>query len=148
METARAGDIPKVRPVTGPDAFLRGRFMRSALKYLLAGGACALLDWALFAVFLYVFDIHYILAGTLSFVLATAVNYALSVRFVFGSSRRGARRALLLVYAVSAVGIAITLVVLSIGIDTLGLHPMLAKMLASAAAVLWNFLTRYFYIFR
>ena len=123
-------------------------FARAARRYLFVGGASAVADWVLFALMLYGFDLHYIVAGTISFILATALNYFLSVRFVFGASRRGARNAVILVYAVSSVGIAINLAVLSIGVDILGIHPLLAKVAASGMAVFWNFLARYFYIFK
>ena len=86
-------------------------FGRAARRYLFVGGASAVADWVLFALMLYGFDLHYIVAGTISFILATALNYFLSVRFVFGASRRGARNAMILVYAVSSVGIAINLAV-------------------------------------
>ena len=127
---------------------IRSDIMRAAQKYIVAGGICALVDWGLFALFLYVLDLHYVLSGGVSFLLATALNYVLSVHFVFGASRRGARSAMALVYFVSAVGLAINLCVLSVGVDILGLHPMLMKMAASAIALFWNFLARYFYIFR
>lgn len=122
--------------------------MRSARRYLVAGGLSAIADWALFALFLYQFGLAPVAAGALSFVLATVLNYLLSVHIVFGASPRGARTALTLVFAVSAVGMAINLTVLSVAVDFLGLHPMFAKISASGAALLWNFATRYFYIFR
>jgi len=134
--------------VTDFKAFYRSDFGRAARRYLFVGGASAVADWALFALMLYGFDLHYIIAGTISFILATALNYFLSVRFVFGASRRGARNAMILVYVVSTVGIAINIVVLSVGVDILDFHPMLAKVAASAIAVFWNFLARYFYIFK
>jgi putative flippase GtrA len=123
-------------------------FSRAARRYLFVGGASALADWTLFALMLYGFDVHYILAGTISFILATALNYYLSVRFVFGASRRGARNAMMLVYVVSTVGIAINLASLTIGIDYLEVHPLISKLFATSIAVFWNFLARYFYIFK
>lgn len=138
----------RTRPMPRLRAVLRSDISRAAQKYLLAGGFCALLDWGLFALFLYGFGLHYIAAGTISFLLATGVNYFVSVRFVFGASRRGARQALALVYLVSAVGISINIGVLTVGVDMLGIHPMVTKVAASGVAVLWNFLARYFYIFK
>ena len=142
MPGTKAGPLDKLLALYGSD------LVRSARKYLVAGGLSALADWALFALFLYQFGMHPLGAGALSFVLATFLNYMLSVHLVFGASPRGARAALTLVFAVSAVGLVINLSVLSVGVDVLGLHPMLAKMSASAAALLWNFTTRYFYIFK
>ena len=129
-------------------AFLASDFGRAAKRYLVVGGVSALTDWSVFAVMLYGLELHYIAAGTISFILATGLNYYLSVRFVFGAGSRGPRQAMVLVYMVSTVGIAINLGVLTVGIDVLELHPLVAKFFATGVAVFWNFLARYFYIFK
>ena len=129
-------------------AFLASDFGRAAKRYLVVGGVSALADWSVFAVMLYGLELHYIAAGTISFILATGLNYYLSVRFVFGAGSRGPRQAMVLVYMVSTVGIAINLSVLTVGIDVLELHPLVAKFFATGVAVFWNFLARYFYIFK
>ena len=135
-------------PIARLGQLARSDIMRAAQKYVLAGGTCSLVDWGLFAFLLYVAELHYILCGAISFVLATALNYVLSVRFVFGASRRGARSAVALIYMVSTIGLGINIVILTIGVDLLGLHPMLTKILASGATLFWNFLVRYLYIFK
>ena len=129
-------------------AFLASNLGRAAKRYLVVGGASAATDWAIFAAMLYGFELHYIAAGTISFILATALNYYLSVRFVFGAGSRGPRQAMFLVYLVSTVGIVINLTVLTVGIDFLEMHPLVAKFFATGIAVFWNFLARYFYIFK
>ena len=129
-------------------AFLVSDFGRAAKRYLVVGGVSALADWSVFAVMLYGLELHYIAAGTISFILATGLNYYLSVRFVFGAGSRGPRQAMVLVYMVSTVGIAINLGILTVGIDVLELHPLVAKFFATGVAVFWNFLARYFYIFK
>lgn len=129
-------------------AFLASDLGRAAKRYLVVGGLSALADWTVFATLLYGFDLHYIAAGTISFILATGLNYYLSVRFVFGAGSRGPRQAMMLVYLVSTVGIVINLGVLTIGIDVLEMHPLVAKFFATGIAVFWNFLARYFYIFK
>lgn len=128
--------------------FLASDFGRAAKRYLVVGGVSALADWTIFATMLYGLELHYIPAGTISFILATGLNYYLSVRFVFGAGSRGPRQAMALVYVVSTVGIVINLGVLTIGIDVLELHPLVSKLFATGVAVFWNFLARYYYIFK
>jgi putative flippase GtrA len=67
---------------------------------------------------------------------------------VFGSGSRSPRQAMALVYLVSTIGIVINLGVLTIGVDILELHPLISKLFATGVAVFWNFLARYFYIFK
>lgn len=125
------------------DADLVHKFTR----YFIVGGVCALFDMALFAAILYGAEVHYLVAGTLSFVIATGINYFLSVRYVFERGKRSRRSAITLVYFASMIGIMVNLAVLGGLIEFLGLHAMLAKIAGTGAAFGWNFGSRYFWIF-
>ena len=106
------------------------------------------MEWSIFAFFLYGMDQHYLISGALSFLLATAANYFLSVRFVFGTGRRARNQRIFLLYLVSAIGIIFNLGVLAIGIDLVSMHEMAAKILATAAVFGWNFAARYYFVFQ
>ena len=56
------------------------------VRYFFVGGLSAVVDYAIFGA-LFHFGLHYLVAATLSFVVAVAFNYALSVRFVFQTGR-------------------------------------------------------------
>ena len=120
---------------------------RKAGRYFIVGGASALTDWSFFALFLYAAGTHYLIAGTLSFMIATALNYVLSVRYVFNAGRRSRHTEIALVYLASVVGIMINLAVLSGLIEYLSIHPLLAKVISTVSAFGWNFCARYFWIF-
>ncbi len=120
----------------------------AARRYFLVGGISAVLEWAIFAFFLYVIDHHYLISGVFSFLLATAANYFLSVRFVFGTGRRARTQRIFLLYLVSAIGIVFNLGVLIIGIDLIGMHEMAAKIVATCSVFGWNFAARYFFVFQ
>ncbi len=120
----------------------------AAQKYFLVGGVSAIIEWTFFAMILYWLDQHYLISGACSFVFATAANYYLSVRYVFGTGRRPRGQRIFLLYFVSAIGIAFNLGVLAIGIDFLGMHEMAAKVVATGAVFGWNFAARYFFVFQ
>lgn len=128
--------------------FIQSDFLRAGQKYFLVGGACALIDWALFALFLYWSELQYLVAGSLAFMVATTANYYMSVRFVFGTGRRSLRQRVMLLYCVSLIGLVINLSLLMLGFDFLNLHPMIAKILATGVVFAWNFLLRYYLIFQ
>ena len=121
---------------------------KAAQKYLVVGGVSALIELLIFAFFLYGIDQHYLVSGSLSFLLATAANYFLSVRFVFGTGRRARNQRIFLLYLVSAIGIIFNLGALAIGIDLFGMHEMAAKILATGAVFGWNFAARYYFVFQ
>lgn len=117
-------------------------------RYFLVGGASALVDWACFTIFLYIADLHYLLAGIGSFIFATALNYVLSVRYVFEGGRYSRRTEITLVYFVSGISILINLGVLGGMVELLDAHPLIAKIFGTGAAFGWNFGARYFWVFR
>ncbi len=128
-------------------SLLEADFVRKFWLYFAVGGLCALLDWALFALFLYGVGLHYLIAATISFVIATGINYVLSVKYVFEMGRRSRSEQIVLVYFASGVGILINLVVLSGLIEFVELHPLVAKLVGTASAFGWNFTSRYYWIF-
>lgn len=129
-------------------AFLGSDISRAGQRYIVVGGVSALADWGIFVLALYGFDLHYLVAGTISFVFATALNYFLSARFVFGSGRRRRSERIFLLYMVSVIGVGFNLGLLSVGIDVLDLHPMVSKMIATSMVLGWNFFARYYFVFQ
>jgi putative flippase GtrA len=138
-----AGATDRLAKLLGLDA----EFVRKFSRYFMVGGTCSLIDLAAFAAIIYGSEVHYLIAGTLSFVIGTAVNYFLSVRYVFERIKRSRRSAITLVYFASAIGFAINLAVLGGFIEIVGLHAMLAKIAGTGAAFGWNFGSRYYWIF-
>ena len=132
---------------SGLNTLMRSDVVRAARRYFVVGGVSSVLEWSLFAAFLYGLDLHYLVSGTCSFLLATAANYFMSVRFVFGTGRRSRNQRIILIYAVSTIGIVFNLGVLAIGIDILGIHVMAAKVIATGFVFGWNFVARYYFVF-
>lgn len=127
--------------------FLRSPMMRTMMRYVFVGSAGAVADWLIFALLLYVVECHYLLAGTISFVLATLINYVLSLMWVFEGGRHSRQKEVSLIYLASAVGLLINLAALYLLYEGLGLHVFAAKVLASLSAFVWNFSARYLWIF-
>lgn len=121
--------------------------MRSMTRYAVVGSTGSVCDWLLFALLHFSLDLHYLLAGTISFIIATLVNYLLSLRWVFEGGRHQRHTEAAMIYLASGVGLLINLAALFMLFEWLGLHVFLAKVLASLAAFLWNFSARYLWIF-
>lgn len=119
------------------------------VRYFFVGAAAAAVDIGLFALLVHAFGFHYLLVGAVTFVLATGVNYALSVRVVFQSGVRFARaQEIALVFAVSAIGLAVNQVVLFVGVEQLSLPPVLAKVMATGTVFFWNYWARAHFVFK
>ena len=117
------------------------------LAYILVGGSAAAVNWAIFYICLEG-GIWYLLAGVISFFIATLWNFFLARRFVFAVSKKASLREGLLVYLVSFFGLIIDLSVLFLCVAILGLAALPSKILATGLAFVFNFGLRYFLIYR
>ena len=117
-------------------------------RYFFVGGVAAVVDIGLFMLFAGYFGLPYLRVAVASFVVATLVNYLLSVRLVFVSGQRFSRRwEIVLVYAVSGVGLAINQAMLYLGVDVLRASLLLAKLAATGTVFFWNYIARRVFVF-
>lgn len=123
--------------------------MNKIVRYFLVGGAAASIDFAIFAVFAYFLGLPWFPVAAGGFIVATTVNYELSIRHVFSSEIRFSRKyEVLLVFFVSMVGLAINQAALWIFIEVLAWNLLLAKVMATAIVFFWNFVLRHSFIFK
>jgi len=118
-------------------------------RYFGVGATAAAVDISLFFLFAGHLGYNYLVVGFVTFVMATAVNYMLSVRFVFESGIRFARHhEIMLVFGISAVGLVVNQIILYIGIGVLRLDLILSKVAATGAVFAWNYTARSRWVFR
>ena len=121
---------------------------RALARYFLVGGAAACVDVGLFALFARELGLPYQPVGAATFVLATLVNYVLSIRYVFHSGRKlGRRWEIAMVYVVSGVGLAVNAAILWAGVEVARLDLLAAKLLATGTVFFWNYLARRLLVF-
>ena len=119
------------------------------VRYFFVGAAAAAVDIGLFTVFARLLGYNYLAVAGCTFVVATLVNYSLSVRHVFASGTRfGRSLEVALVFAVSAIGLAINQGVLFVAVERLGLDLVLSKILATGVVFFWNYQLRANFVFK
>ena len=121
---------------------------RNIVRYFVVGGVCALVDLGIFMLFAQGLGYPYLRVSAGSFVIATLLNYFLSVRFVFVSGLRFRRRwEIALVFAVSAVGLGVNQAILWACVELGGFALLSAKLAATATVFCWNYLGRRHLVF-
>ena len=121
---------------------------RGIARYFLVGGAAAVVDIGLFLLLAKGFGLPYQPVAAATFVLATLVNYVLSVRYVFVSGQRFGRRSeIALVYLVSAIGLALNAAILWLGVEMAGVGLLASKLAATGAVFFWNYYARRRFVF-
>ena len=112
-------------------------------KFAIVGVIATLIDFA----FLYIFKeyCHFptIMANTLSFAISVLYNYWASIRWVFDVNKeKDAKRNFVLFVITSTIGLGINDLIMYIIAELLLVHYMLAKIVATAVVMVFNFVTR------
>ncbi len=122
--------------------------MGQLLRYFWVGSCAALLDLIFFLLFHNALGLNYLVVGIVGFILATLLNYLLSVHWVFTSGIRfGRRLEIASVYGVSLVGLALHALVLFTLVEHMDVSPLAAKVLATGLVFFWNFSARRYFVF-
>jgi len=116
-------------------------------RYFVVGGVAAIVEWLMFAVLFYVASMAYVLSAVLAFAVAWAVNYWLSLKFVFTGGRHPRQLEALYVVLVSIAGAALNIGAMVLLVEWFGLPVMPAKIIGTGTTFFWNFLVRHFWIF-
>lgn len=122
-------------------------YLASGAVYALVGGAAALAEWAVFLAATDLGELHYAGAALGAFVVATAVNFALSRRIGFRSRGLPLWLEAAAVYAVSAGALAVNMAVLVMLVEGFDAAPFPAKAAGTGAAFFVNFAVRQFVVF-
>lgn len=112
-------------------------------RYTIVGGIAFVADFATLALCTELLALHYLVSGALALLVGIAINYALSVRFVFRVRRVRHRGLELLIFAlIGFVGLGLNEGLLYLFTELVGLHYLLSKVAATAVTYLWNFFAR------
>jgi len=122
--------------------------LKRVARYFFVGGVAACVDIGLFMLGAQVMGLPYLRVGAVSFILATLVNYFLSIRLVFVSGARFAKRwEIVLVFVVSAVGLALNQAILAAAVERAGTSLIFGKLAATATVFFWNYFARRLLVF-
>lgn len=118
-------------------------------QYIVVGGLAAIVDISLFLLLRQYISLHYLILATMSFFVATFVNYMLCAQFVFKHKQaRSSEARFALTYLVSGVGLMIHHGCLFFAFEFLALPIVVSKLFAMGVAFGWNFLSRKHFVFK
>lgn len=122
------------------------------LRYLATGGIAFVADFGLFALCLYVFEWHYLLANFVGLIAGLVINYCLSVAWVFNGCKRVLEKKKTAEFAIFAVvgfiGVGLNQLCMILMVDYLSWQEMISKMIAAGVVLMWNFGGRKLLLFR
>ena len=122
-----------------------GNILIQLFRYVFVGGAAFVVDFGLLALFTELFGLAYQLSACLSFIGGLAVNYILSIIWVFDSEAqsRSERLVEFVSFAlIGVVGLGMNALIMWFFTEVTGLHYLLSKAISTILVFFWNFLAR------
>ncbi|MGA8706164.1 MAG: GtrA family protein [Steroidobacteraceae bacterium] len=107
-------------------------------RFLLVGGLCTILQYALLILFVEEVHLSPTAASTIGYVASSLVNYLLNYSFTFKSTAEH-RRSMPRFVVIALCGVALNAAVTFVGTAVLGLHYLLAQVIATCLTLGWNF---------
>lgn len=134
------------------DKFPRRSLLGQFLRYLVTGGLAFVVDFGLFALCLYVFEWHYLLANLVGLIAGLVLNYTMSIVWVFTACERTLEKQKAAEFGLFALvgfaGVGINQLLMYLMVDGLSLNEMVSKMVAAVLVLMWNFGARKLMLFR
>lgn len=127
---------------------------RQFVKFVLVGGLTTVINFLIYGILLLGFNVHYLPAATIAFILATLNSYTFNRRWTFrAGAHRHSRLAKFVV--VQLFGLAINLTVLAFLVEHVALgsfqfedHKLIAQVISNGFVVLSNYTGNKFWTFR
>ncbi|MEC5398003.1 GtrA family protein [Uliginosibacterium sp. H1] len=112
---------------------------RQIKHFLVVGAGATALQYILLGLFVEAFGMNAVLASALGYALSSLANYAANRRLTFQSDARH-RDALPRFAVVALSGLLLNTVVMWVAHNLLDWHYLVAQVLATAVALVWNFI--------
>ncbi len=118
------------------------------VRYFFVGGAAFIVDYGLLVILTELFNFHYLLSATISFIAGLVVNYLISISWIFKNSKLSNTILEFLIYgAIGVVGLLLNNVLLYFFTDIIHIHYMISKLITAALVMIWNFFGRRIILF-
>ena len=119
------------------------KLLAQFMKFGVVGVIAFVIDYGLLALLTELFGINYLVSATISFTASVVFNYVASMRYVFTHKEGMSRRREFVIFVVlSVIGLLINNGCMWAGVELLGVHYLLTKIVATVIVMIWNFVTR------
>ena len=113
------------------------------LKFAVVGLISFAVDWLLLVVLTDLCHVDYLVSTSVSFIVSVALNYALSVRYVFPHRDDMSRKREFTIFAIlSAIGLGLTDVFMFVGVTMLNIAYQAMKVIATFCVTWYNYFSR------
>lgn len=126
---------------------MNNKLFAQIIKFGFVGGTAFVIDAGLLFLLTEFCGIHYLVSGAISFTASVIYNYILSIKWVFDAKKDVNKVHELAVFiGLSVIGLGLNQFFMWMFVDILRAYYMLAKIIATAIVMVYNFITRKLFI--
>lgn len=123
------------------------KLIAQVLKFGVVGGTAFLIDYSIMIALTEFFGINYLISSGISFVVSVIYNYILSVHWVFDVDKDGDKKKEFVVFILlSVIGLGLNQLLMWIFVSKVHVFYMLSKIFVTAIVMIYNFVTRKFFL--
>lgn len=127
--------------------FLESETVKQVAKYLIVGGVCTVLDFALLFFLTNYLDIKYLTSSVISFITGTILNYFLCTSWIFRVRIIKNRTHEFIYYLIiTGVGLSVNTLMIWSLTEIFSLYFMISKLFATMVTFWWNFAARKYFL--
>ena len=116
-------------------------------RFGIVGGIAFTIDYTVLIFLTEFVLLHVLISNAIAFSVAVVFNYILSIKWVFNvNGKRNQKTDLIVFVGLSIVGLLINQFIMWFLISRLHIHYMIAKLFATAVVLIFNFVTRKFFL--
>lgn len=112
------------------------------IKFGVVGVIAAIVDVGVLVLLKELFHVDVLFASMISFCISVAVNYVLSMAFVFKGKNQSKIKEFIIFVLLSMGGLLLNELILWIGVKFTSIHYLIVKFFAMVVVPLYNFVTR------
>lgn len=116
--------------------------MLQIIKFGIVGAVAAVVDFGVLVILNELLRIGVLVSSAISFCISVAVNYILSMTFVFKSKNQDKIREFIIFVLLSVGGLCLNQLILWIGIKFTDVYYLIVKLFALVVVPVYNFITR------
>ncbi|KAA6437749.1 GtrA family protein [Rufibacter glacialis] len=113
-----------------------------AVRFVLVGAFCAAFDFLLYALMVEFLGVYYVFATVFSTVIAIVLNYFLTRKWVFSSSKYSFKYEFSSFVLFSLVGLLLNLGLILLFVEKIQMNPLLGKLLAIGLVSVFNYFSK------
>ena len=117
--------------------------IKQIMRFGVVGVISFLVDYGILYVLTEKANIYYLLSAGISFTVSVVINYLLSMSWVYKSNKkRGKKEEFIIFIVLSLGGLLLNQVMMYVFVDYMNVYYLLAKIVATAIVMIYNFTSR------